>query len=603
MRFSALPWTLLLLPPLFACGPVADNGTFPDEADPQQEEVQRLQREIVRLQRELLDWKLRSLEGEPRTRVLLEEALSSPFGEIQLLAVSHLSALPESERKTIAPFLAASLPRLKEEARVDALLLLGRIDHPEAEGAVCAAIGDEAAPVRIAAAAALKRFSPERAVPPLHTLLTDPEPRVQIAALDALGTLRSSSSAPRIVPLLTTSTDPVLLEKVVTTLGAVGDSSVIPPLLVLLKTAPTDGIRWAIVYALGNIGRSSPEILSAILPLLQAEPIHLREVAMESLGKLRARETVLQILPFLEHPEPRLRSASFTALVAMQDDLLLKETLLPVFVREKNSDVSRLQWTALSSTSHENVEWTALLADFLLQREGTDVYLEELASRLHEFEQAGKNPDRCVERIERIAIAEEQAGAHRLALDHYRRLSTRLPERWDFVQGAARCHVRLKEFESARKLLLSAAEKTGRDSKPWWTLQRDLVSTLEALGNPPEIIETTWSLLTNSPSTVPEELRPELRASHERACRTLLAGLDHPDTREAAQKESIRLGRKLLGPLLILFEDPAFSARIPLLTPIANAITGTRFDPEPLASSAAERRKAVQAWEDWRGKP
>jgi len=118
------------------------------------------------------------------------------------------------------------------------------------------------------------------AVPDLIRLAGDKNPDVKIAALHALGRVKSADALPVLIPLLS-DPDPDIRRTVTESLGCIRDSSVIPRLIERFRDQNA-AVRFEAVCALAGMGNF------AVHPVLEAaenrEP-EIRAAALETLGK------------------------------------------------------------------------------------------------------------------------------------------------------------------------------------------------------------------------------------------------------------------------------------------------------------------------------
>jgi cellulose synthase operon protein C len=182
---------------------------------------------------------------------------------------------------------------------------------------VVAWLADPEARVRRAAAEALVRQPTASAVAPLSRALGDPDAAVRAAAARALG----SSVAPAAVVALLgrlDDNDADVRGAVASALARIGDRAAVVPLIGKIQdTRPN--VRRSVAFALGALGDSRAS--SALSLLLRDSDDTVRIAALRALGTLASADAALAVISLLEDERrPQVREAALQALAQMPSD-------------------------------------------------------------------------------------------------------------------------------------------------------------------------------------------------------------------------------------------------------------------------------------------
>jgi HEAT repeat protein len=149
------------------------------------------------------------------------------------------------------------------------------------------------------------------AVEPLLRLLRDSDDEVRNFAAVMLGSIRDLTA---VAPLIESLGDPDVNVRhaAATGLGQIGAPEAVLPLVAALRSEPW--LQYPAINALAEIG--DPRATPALLELIDHEL--LGGAVIEALGRLAGREALPRLVPFLEEPDPVLRTQAIQAVVAIE---------------------------------------------------------------------------------------------------------------------------------------------------------------------------------------------------------------------------------------------------------------------------------------------
>lgn len=176
----------------------------------------------------------------------LVKSMSAPS-----MTAAAASALKEIGRPALAPLLSC-LNRVKKAVRLVVIETLGDLKEKDACRPLVRVLKEADADIQAAAAAALGALQDKRAVPALVDLLNG-EPKVAMAAVDALGSIGGRKSCDALLGRLKTADE----SKVFALLRAVSkakDTRAIPYIKQLMKKSPDGKYPNAYVDALADLG-------------------------------------------------------------------------------------------------------------------------------------------------------------------------------------------------------------------------------------------------------------------------------------------------------------------------------------------------------------
>ncbi|HEX4335996.1 MAG TPA: HEAT repeat domain-containing protein [Polyangiaceae bacterium] len=206
------------------------------------------------------------------------------------------------------------LPALSDpdpDVRVAALEALEQAHASGLGERIAAWLGDADARVRRAAAEALSRAPYAPSVPALGRILADPDSTVRAAAARALGwSAQSTAVAPLLGRLDDNEAD--VREAVTLALARLGDRSAVVPLVGKIQDSRPN-VRRSVAIALGALGDARAS--SALALALRDNDDVVRIAALSALGRIHAEDSVVTIVSLLdEERRPQVREAALGAL-------------------------------------------------------------------------------------------------------------------------------------------------------------------------------------------------------------------------------------------------------------------------------------------------
>ena len=199
------------------------------------------------------------------------------------------------------------------DARVAAVVALGRYDASLTRAVLLPLLGDDDDDVRRAAARVLAAGGVVEAVPVLVTWLGDADPRMKLAAAEALGALGSPAAVTALVRSLGDA-DHAVRAKAVAALGAIGqrgDRAVVVPLIARLADDKAD-VKRAAIEQLQAIGDRRAVV--ALVALFSDSATEVQKAAVVAVGKLGDPAAVPAVQRLLAAPQPDVRAVAITAL-------------------------------------------------------------------------------------------------------------------------------------------------------------------------------------------------------------------------------------------------------------------------------------------------
>ncbi|HZR85048.1 MAG TPA: HEAT repeat domain-containing protein [Candidatus Binatia bacterium] len=173
---------------------------------------------------------------------------------------------------------------------------------------------------RLEAVKSLATSQEKSAVQHLVEATADPDPRVKLKAIDALGTLRASDATPVLIQTLyLRDSEPWLKQRVLVALGKIGDNRAARPIADYLSRDTDKQTLGTAIFALGEIGdRETVSDLQRISSTSSDE--RLQQLSQDAIAKINQKqinpEIQVKALREREGDEPRPAGASAGAPVA-----------------------------------------------------------------------------------------------------------------------------------------------------------------------------------------------------------------------------------------------------------------------------------------------
>ncbi len=251
--------------------------------------------------------------GAPFSSLLLE-ALVDPSSEVRKLAAEGILKRPDDLLfHDLAELLRLDDAGLRSEV-ITLLIRLGERVLPVLRERLC----DDDDDVRIFAANISGHIGAAEGVSALLMALTDPNPNVRYAVVEALGKIGDARAIPFLLELI--ERDEWTQFPAIEALGRIGDPAAIP---ILLKQAESSSwLRVAAIEALGRLG--DPGMGMHLLPYLEDENPLVGHTVIAALGRLDQRHDA-RWLSLLED-RPGLEALLISALDA--PDVVLRATAL-----------------------------------------------------------------------------------------------------------------------------------------------------------------------------------------------------------------------------------------------------------------------------------
>ncbi len=246
--------------------------------------------------------------------LLKDPALSSTaFGILQVIGADGLSIIHN----------ACHDPQI----RLNCINLLGSIASMESLNPLIESLSDPDPEIRRAGALALGRLGNNGAFGALCALLSD-EPRVQQAAIEALGSLNHPDLTEHLISQLP-QCDARTTCSIAATLGRQGDPAAIGPLLD--KAAQLDS------YSAISIARAILPIIAQDQPISETQAGILRSILNEHLKDEEHPQMMLEILGRIGDEQSSRSIAALARNISIDDDLELWQTALASLIKLDNT--------------------------------------------------------------------------------------------------------------------------------------------------------------------------------------------------------------------------------------------------------------------------
>jgi len=281
---------------------------------------------------------------DPGQRILRKLTMNKTIDELEFQATKaanvadRLWALDRLGERTGAERTAARAAARSAQhdafygVRVDALDALGALD--DAEG-IRTALSDADPRVKIAAAEAVAKLKvkPANLGETLVGLTDDANGMVAGAALRGLGSFGGNAAYPRLIAALD---QPSRLDAraigALSGLGELGDARAIDVVRTRTEYGQPERLRTAAIAALGKLGKKNPAlVVPTLLALAQNDPyFRARSSAVAALGKLGQRSTLEPLAKIQSNDsEVGVSNAAYDAISDINDTLATKPTPRP----------------------------------------------------------------------------------------------------------------------------------------------------------------------------------------------------------------------------------------------------------------------------------
>lgn len=220
-------------------------------------------------------------------------------------------AVARVQLKEAAPLLAAWLGDRDGELRSAAVTALGALAEPSSRVALTRALSDALPAVRREAAGALARVADDEALLALQTSAGDADPTVREAAISAMRGHADGRALPALSARMQDDS-PAVRAAVVLTLGSLSDARALP-LLARAAESEHAEVELAAVRALGDLAAhldaSSPQLLAVLRKKLEGEP-RSAKTAIAAVGRLQTPAALALLVDTLAKPELAPAAAS-----------------------------------------------------------------------------------------------------------------------------------------------------------------------------------------------------------------------------------------------------------------------------------------------------
>lgn len=229
------------------------------------------------------------------------------------LALAAALALPSFDWPGRAATLAAQMERSPPERRRELLLEAASARDPAARTLVLRSLQDDAAPVRLTAAAVAARLGVTEAAPTLVAWLDRPEVEARLAATEALGALRVEATFAPLQRVLSDADVAVRLAAVRAVVAVAGRGATVA-LLDRVSDAESE-VRVEAVRALGDLG--DPRAVLPLLGSLQDAIPDVRAAGAHALGAIGDARAQRALVAAFHDAAPEVRHAAVRAVGAL----------------------------------------------------------------------------------------------------------------------------------------------------------------------------------------------------------------------------------------------------------------------------------------------
>ena len=240
---------------------------------------------------------------------LLQPAFGDPHKDVQIRALSALSAVPTPEAKAL---LLARLEDPRAEIRTHAADVLATLKQPHIADALAPLLHDPDASVRLSALSTLGNLNAKGFSEQIAALVKDSNPVVRTRVCYVLVQLDTPEYALRLVPLLTDSeTDDEFTGETVSTFAArallhFGVIETIPAIVELLNNGD-ESVRETVLPLLIHF-KHREAVIAQLIPLLNHPDEAIRGSVTDSLAELGSAAAIPSLRQRLSEPDPEIRS-------------------------------------------------------------------------------------------------------------------------------------------------------------------------------------------------------------------------------------------------------------------------------------------------------
>ncbi len=232
--------------------------------------------------------RLGAREAIPKMTAMLREVARKPSPHDLPLVKALVLALGRLQAEEAVPVLI-EVVRGYVGARSMASAALGQIGDRRACPVLAEALRDRSASLRLAALKSLGRLRCREAAPLVRPFLDAPDTRQRRIAAFTIACLGDRSALPRLVEMALADESPIVRPVAVEALGRLGDPAALPPLLSLVDD-PNAYLRAALAYALGALDDGSEAVEAALRRLADDAVEHVAEAARRVLAARQAAQ-------------------------------------------------------------------------------------------------------------------------------------------------------------------------------------------------------------------------------------------------------------------------------------------------------------------------
>lgn len=245
--------------------------------------------------------------AEPNAAVIASDSAASG-GELDV------AQTPESGSSSGATAVAS---RLTQSSMPDSQAPARSQGRDTAVPALLSVVSDENPAVRLAAVEALGHLEDPRAIDALvQALRTDTDARVREAAANALGEIDSARAVPGLIAALGSERVTAVRAKIAWALGEIDDPRAVDALGAAVRDSEAE-VRRQAVWALGEI--DSPSAVPKLIPALKDADVETRKQAAWALGELESPDAIEALAAATKDADAEVRKQAVEALGDIED--------------------------------------------------------------------------------------------------------------------------------------------------------------------------------------------------------------------------------------------------------------------------------------------